>query len=65
MVNGNNISNVLSSLFLGKGQRVSDVCLEYPGYAQSEVSDALEALVATGDAEKYVHSGETYYLKKV
>lgn len=65
MTTGNDISKLASSLLPGKGQRASDLAPEFSGYSESQITDALELLVDEGIAEKYVHYGETYYLKKV
>ena len=65
MTTGTDIVNVGSSLLPGKGQRASDLASEFPGYSESQIADALEQLVAEGEAEKYVHFGETYYLKTI
>lgn len=65
MTTGNDISNLASSLFPGKAQRASDLASEFSGYSESRITESLELLVDEGVAEKYVHYGETYYLKKV
>lgn len=65
MKTSNDISNLLSLLLPGKGQRASDLVPEFPGYGERELEECLDELVIDGHAEKYVHFGEKYYLKKM